>query len=149
MELKEKLLQACKNIVEQRLQNIEKTITSHQNSLNAETKSSAGDKHETGRAMLQLEMEKAGKQLQSIQEIQETLSKIDSNVSSKIVCLGSIIQTDSGNYFLSSSIGQIQLEKEVYFAISTASPIGKLLLGKQIGESVKFNEKTIKIQFVN
>lgn len=145
MELKEKLLLACNNAVNMRLQTIETTISSHQKALFSETKSSAGDKHETGRAMLQLEMEKAGKQLLSVQEMQEVLSKINTKKLSNKAHLGSVVETDSGNYFLSISIGKIIVETASYFAISIASPIGKLLLGKQIGDEINFNQKRIKI----
>ena len=58
MNIKEELLKKCHQFVNNRLQNIEETISSNQTALQSETKSSAGDKHETGRAMLQLEMEK-------------------------------------------------------------------------------------------
>ena len=40
---------------------MKKSILELQQSLDSETKSSAGDKHETGRAMLQIDLEKAGK----------------------------------------------------------------------------------------
>ena len=58
MNTKQKLFNACKEFVQDKLSTIEKTIQSNKSALNSETKSSAGDKHETGRAMLQLEMEK-------------------------------------------------------------------------------------------
>ena len=64
--LKEVLFQQCEDFVNTRLQTIQTIISSHQEALRSETKSSAEDKHETGRAMLQLEMEKAGQQLAAI-----------------------------------------------------------------------------------
>ncbi|WP_392348668.1 3-oxoacyl-ACP synthase [uncultured Polaribacter sp.] len=106
-------------------------LSSNQKALQSETKSSAGDKHETGRAMLQLEMEKAGQQLAGITQMKVVLSKIDVLKSSKNACLGSIIITDKARYFLSLSAGQLVVEDKRYFAISVSSPIGKLLLGKQ------------------
>ena len=63
MNLKEALFKQCEAFVNKRLRNIEEVISSNQKALQSETKSTAGDKHETGRAMLQLEMEKAGQQL--------------------------------------------------------------------------------------
>lgn len=60
MSLKEELYELCVDFVDSRLSTIQQTIESNQKALTSETKSSAGDKHETGRAMLQLEMEKAG-----------------------------------------------------------------------------------------
>lgn len=146
MTIKEQLYQQCLEHVNERLRTIEQTIQSHRKALNSETKSSAGDKHETGRAMLQLEMEKAGQQLHSVHQMKEILTKINISKNSKVAILGSIIKTNLGSYFLCISAGRIQLENEVYFAISTSSPIGKLLLGKKEGDALTWNGKRIMIE---
>jgi transcription elongation GreA/GreB family factor len=146
MTIKEELYQLCVTHVNERLQTIEHTIQSHQKALTSETKSSAGDKHETGRAMLQLEMEKAGQQLQSIQLMKETLSRIDPTKASEVIRLGSLVETNLASYFLSISAGQLTVKNKVYFAISTSSPIGKLLLGKTVGEQILWNGRGIIIK---
>ena len=145
MNLKEALYNNCKEFVEKRLQNVEEVISSNQKALQTETKSSAGDKHETGRAMLQLEMEKAGQQLAGITQMKEILAKIDISKTSKNAHLGSIVYTDKANYFLSISAGHLTIENTNYFAVSVSSPIGKLLLGKQKGEAISFNGNVFKI----
>jgi len=145
MNIKEELLKKCHQFVNNRLQNIKETISSNQTALQSETKSSAGDKHETGRAMLQLEMEKAGQQIANIQQMKETLAKIDVLKKSTNAHLGSLIKTNTGNYFLSVSVGQLKVDNELYFAVSVSSPIGKLLLGKSVNEQVMFNSKNIKL----
>lgn len=145
MTLKEELYKQCNLYVEKREDTVITIISSHQKALGSETKSSAGDKHETGRAMLQLEMEKAGQQLQGITLMKEILAKIDSSKKAEIAHLGSIVKTGKANYFLSISAGQLSVNDRVYFAISTASPIGKLLLGKKKDETISFNGNEIKI----
>ena len=145
LKIKEALFEQCEVFVNKRLYNIENVISSNQKALQSETKSSAGDKHETGRAMLQLEMEKAGQQLSGIAKMKIVLSKIDISKTSKNACLGSLIVTDKARYFLSLSAGQLVVEDKRYFAISVSSPIGKLLLGKQEKEVISFNGKTIII----
>ena len=74
LKIKEALFEQCEVFVNKRLYNIENVISSNQRALQSETKSSAGDKHETGRAMLQLEMEKAGQQLAGIVQMKEILN---------------------------------------------------------------------------
>ncbi|OSY88979.1 3-oxoacyl-ACP synthase [Tenacibaculum holothuriorum] len=145
MSLKEKLYLQCLEFVNKRLATVEATISSNQKALESETKSSAGDKHETGRAMLQLEMEKASQQLVGIQQMKETLAKINASEENRIACLGSIITTTSHNYFLSISAGNLNVDKKNYFAISPASPIGRQLLGKKTGEQFLFNGKEFSI----
>ncbi|WP_158839855.1 3-oxoacyl-ACP synthase [Polaribacter sp. L3A8] len=139
MKLKEELYYKCEAFVNNRLQTVDDIISSNQKALQSETKSSAGDKHETGRAMLQLEMEKAGQQLAGINQMKEVLAKIDISKKSTIAHLGSVIETSSANYFLSISAGQLIVSGKVYFAISVSSPIGKLLLGKSINDELVFN----------
>ncbi|WP_339659583.1 3-oxoacyl-ACP synthase [uncultured Polaribacter sp.] len=148
MNIKQNLFNQCEAFVNKRAQTVEEIISSNQKALQSETKSSAGDKHETGRAMLQLEMEKASHQLSGIQEMKEILSKIDISKNSTIAHLGSIIETDSVNYFLSISAGQLIVNDKVYFAVSVSSPIGKLLLGKTMHDELIFNGKKSKITLV-
>ncbi len=138
-DIKHKLLDECHEYVQRRLQRIQGSIADIQESLTTETKSTAGDKHETGRAMLQLEREKAGKQLAEVQRLQEILYKIDISSTSAPIHLGSLVMTSQGNYFLSISIGKIAVDNQSYLAIAVNSPIGKLLLGKRIGDSFSFN----------
>lgn len=141
MNLKLILLNQCKNYVDNRLQTIEDIISSNQKALQSETKSSAGDKHETGRAMLQLEMEKAGMQLSGILQMKEVLAKIDVTTKNKIAHLGSIVQTNNNLFFLSISAGKLIVNDKVYYAVSVLSPIGKILLGKKESEEYYFNGK--------
>jgi hypothetical protein len=59
--------------------------------------------------------------------------------------LGSLVNTNTGNYYLSISLGKLTLHAKDYFLISAVTPIGKLLIGKSIGDSVSFNGKSIEI----
>lgn len=146
LEIKEALFRQCEAFANKRLQTVEAVISSNQLALQSETKSSAGDKHETGRAMLQLEMEKAGQQLAGIMHMKEILAKVDLLRTSKNVRLGSIIFTEKVNYFLSISAGQLFVSDKTYFAVSVSSPIGKLLLGKQENDAISFNGMLYKVQ---
>ena len=145
MDVKIELLKQCRGFVNKRLQTVEEIIKSNQKALSSETKSSAGDKHETGRAMLQLEMEKAGQQLAGIVVMKAILSKIDISKTTKKAHLGSVIYTTSANYFLSISAGKLVIDDVIFFAISVSSPIGKQLLGKKVNDDFTFNGKKITI----
>jgi len=144
--IKKELYNACIEFVSKREDTIHQIITSNQHALTSETKSSAGDKHETGRAMLQIEMEKASQQLEGIYQMKIVLAKIRFEETSEIIRLGSLVLTDQANYFLAISAGQIIIPDNCYYAISPSSPIGKLLLGKKAGDEFVFNCKTVAIQ---
>ncbi len=137
--IKQELLDQCNHYLDQRLQRIQNTIADIQESLGSETKSTAGDKHETGRAMLQLEREKAGAQLAQVQQLFQVLGKLDISTMSNQARLGSLVFTSQGNYFLSISVGKIVVDHQDYYAIATNSPLGKLLLGKIGGDRFIFN----------
>ena len=145
MDVKIELLKQCTEFVNKRLQTVEEIIKSNQKALNSETKSSAGDKHEIGRAMLQLEMEKAGQQVAGIIIMKTILSKIDKVKTTKKAQLGSVIYTTSANYFLSISAGKLVIDDVIFFAISVSSPIGKKLLGKKVNDDFTLNGKKITI----
>lgn len=146
MNTKEELFKLCEAFVNKRSQNVQEIISSNQKALQSETKSSAGDKHETGRTMLQLEMEKASQQLAGITQMKEILNRINRTKTSQNAHLGSIVITDKVNYFLAISAGKLTVSGKDFFAISVSSPIGKLLLGKQENDEVVFNGNTIRIK---
>ena len=148
MSIKEQLYNLCINFVENRFQAIQHTISEIQESLTSETKSSAGDKHETGRAMLQLEREKAGNQLAEIQKIKVLLSKIDVSKSSQVIGLGSVVYTTQANYFMAISAGEFQIKSDAFYAISPNTPIGQLLIGKTAGDAVSFRDQKFSIKNV-
>jgi hypothetical protein len=145
MTIKKELYDHCYAYVNNRLQSVQNLISEIQESLLSETKSSAGDKHETGRAMLQLEREKAGQQLAEVQKLKETITKIDLTKSSNIVCLGSLVYTTQSNYFISISAGKFTVGNIDFFAISPNTPIGQLLLSKQVGNKVVFRNQNFNI----
>ena len=139
LHIKKRLLKECFDFVLQKEENILQALQSNKNDLFSETKSSAGDKHETGRAMIQLEMEKASQQLLVVTEMKETLQKLTIEKSSKNGILGSLVKTTKGTYFLAVSIGKMTIENEDFLVVSTISPIGKQLLGSKVGDIIPFN----------
>lgn len=142
MTIKEELYYYCEDFLERRFITATERIQNIQKSLESETKSSAGDKHETGRAMLQLEREKTGNQLIEIQKQKEIFAKVSISNISKIACLGSLVTTNKSSYFLAVSAGLITIDAINYYAVSVNSPIGKAILGKSASSVISFNGVT-------
>ncbi len=145
MPTKEILYQFCEEFVQERLSRSQQNIKENQESLSSETKSSAGDKHETGRAMLQLEREKLGQQLEEVEKMAIILSRISIKHKARTIVLGSLVQTSKSEYFLAVSAGEFTKGGQSIFCISGGTPIGQLLLGKSIGDVVTFNGDKIRI----
>lgn len=146
--LKKALLEQCRSFVNDKLSLIESIMTANRRALEHESKSSAGDKHETGRAMLHLEMEKASQQFQAAKQMKEVLDRIELNSASKKIRLGSLVATDQGVYFLSISAGELIVDGKYYYAVSPSSPIGNLLVGKESGSNLTLGSKVINIMAV-
>ena len=144
--MREKLLAKCVDYVEERVSRLQSSIKDLEHDLGNETKSSAGDKYETSREMINTEITKLQNQLQSFKKLKEVLAVIENRKASTTVQLGSIVKTSAANYFISIPVGEIMVEEEKFYAIGLNSPIGKLLLGKQEGEQFIFQQKEISIK---
>ncbi|WP_067145417.1 3-oxoacyl-ACP synthase [Pseudotamlana agarivorans] len=144
-KIKEALYRLCCDFIDDRFKTIQKTISEIQDSLTSETKSSAGDKHETGRAMLQLEREKAGNQWSEIQKTKEILDKVNVGKVSKQIGLGSVVYTSQANYFIAISAGVLKVEQEHFYAISSNTPIGQLLMGHSVNDVITFRDQNFTI----
>ncbi|MCR6639975.1 MAG: GreA/GreB family elongation factor [Sporocytophaga sp.] len=146
MSVKIKLYELCVAFVEQRIASSQKAIEHAQLAANEETKSSAGDKYETGRAMMQLEIEKQSVQLAEAMKLKHVLSQINPEKTTETIQSGSLVFTDQGNFYISISAGKLDLEGMTYFAVSPVSPIGALLIGKKSGDTILLNGKTFTIR---
>lgn len=139
MVLKNILYNFCETYIKDRSTRILNNIASLEQDLHLETKSSAGDKHETGRAMIQLEREKLGGQLAEVELLRERFKKVPLITASDRIGSGSVVYTTGYNYYLGISAGEIKVDGFTFYAIAADTPIGKLLLGRSVGERVVFN----------
>ncbi|MFK5982808.1 MAG: 3-oxoacyl-ACP synthase [Flavobacteriaceae bacterium] len=149
LELKFELQQQCKDLVNERYQKIQKTISGIEESLKDETKCTSGDKHHTGRAMLHIDRENAGNQLREIEKVLRQADKVNISTTSKTIRLGSVIETNQANFFMSISVGKLEVEHNFYLGVAPNSPIGFYLLGKTEGEQFNFNGRVYKIEKVD
>ncbi len=143
--IKSKLLQVLLQQIDTQIETLNNAIASIHESKGNETKSSAGDKFETGRAMLHLEQDKLESQLSNAFGLKKKLNSLKSIAISGKIGVGSLIYTSKGIYFISIGIGKVLMDDSTYLVISTDSPIGKLLIGKSIGDFISFNGNEIEI----
>ncbi|MFM2282996.1 MAG: hypothetical protein RL222_500 [Bacteroidota bacterium] len=99
-----------------------------------ETKSTAGDKHETALAMLQIEQEKIRSQHKEALEQKVQLERINIQQSRVNIAKGSLIQTNKGYFFLSIALGKSIIDNLTVFAISPQSPLGEKLTGLSVND---------------
>lgn len=104
-----------------------------------ETKSTAGDKHETALAMLQIEQANTRAQLSDALDKKTALEKIDPLLSSNKIVRGSVIKTDHSYLFMSTALGKIKIEGMSVTALSPQSPLGVKLMGLIAGDVAEIN----------
>ena len=136
---KTQLINACKEVLDSKIQFLKNTLQEVTDAGNNETKSTAGDKHETGRAMMQLEQEKLGKQLIALETQKNDFDKIDFSIRQLTVSNGSLIETNQGFFLLASAIGKLEIDGKTIFVISNKSPLGLHLLGLKANSKTTFN----------
>jgi transcription elongation GreA/GreB family factor len=143
--IKQTLYDLCSSFVEERIVMYQKAMKEAQEAANQEEKSSAGDKYETTRAMMQIEKDKNAKQLEETIKLKKALSQINPSSSSDTVSLGSLVLTDVGNFYISISVGKIKVKDIDYIALAPTSPLGGALMNKKVNETATFNGLVYKI----
>ena len=133
------VFRAVKNELEKKIAQIQFSFDDLQSALSSNTKSSAGDKHETGRAMAQLEQEKLSGQLSNLITLRNALSMIDPLEKHDVIRHGSLVKTNQGIFFFSIGLGKIEVDKEIVFCLTPTTPLGQLLIGKRKGDAFDFN----------
>ena len=145
-ETKLALYKACQDYAQSRIDEIKLAISSAQNAANSETKSTAGDKHDTARAMMQLDVEQKSKQQAEAEKLKMALAQFSPDSGNSAVGLGSLVQTNAATYYLSISAGKLEIDGKTYFAVSPVSPIAQAMKGKVAGDNFSFNGRSFEIQ---
>ncbi|PWK75822.1 hypothetical protein LX99_03553 [Mucilaginibacter oryzae] len=147
-DLKKELHLLCVNYVHKSMQAAQDAINDAQKASTDDTKSSAGDKYETSREMMQQETDRNMAQLNEANKLLVALNRISVTGISVAAEPGSIVLTNNGNFYLAISAGSLVLNGKSYFAVSPASPVGNMLRGKKAGETFTLNGKTYRVESV-
>lgn len=143
---KKRLLEACLAPVRSRIEQINGSLEQAREASLQETKSSAGDKYETGREMMRIQSDMQALHLYEAQDLLHRLERVDVSQVHTSVRPGAVVLTDVGLYFISQSIGPVVLDGLEYQTMSLASPLGKVIKGLSCGESAPFRERTVLVR---
>jgi transcription elongation GreA/GreB family factor len=146
--IKQELYHLCQDYLAKRIRAAREAIEAAQHAANNETKSSSGDKYETGRAMMQLEIEKNAAQLSESLKLKYALDQINIESGSGFVQAGSLVVTNREMVFIAISLGKIIVHDQTYLVISPASPLGQKFMGLKSGDATAFRGETYVIQDV-
>lgn len=149
MTLKTACYAACLDYVQLRLDAARAGMQAAQESSNSETKSSAGDKYETGRAMAQQERDRHASQFHEATQLLSAMQKLNPESVNTTVRPGALVVTNLGLLYFSIGAGKLtNLEGQEFMAISPAAPIAVALHNKQVGEVVVFNTNQIRVESI-
>lgn len=121
-------------------------LASLQQSLGAESKSTAGDKHETGRAMVQREMEQAEAARQRAKLLLDQFQQSAATSDQQVAGSGALVELNTGWFWLGVPFGKVETPAGTAFGISMASPLGQALAGKRPGDPITLNGKSFELK---
>ena len=133
MTLKQKIYNYFLQALQEKIRRLQTVLIELKEIGSNETKSTAGDKHETALAMLQIEQVNIHSQLNDLFEKKAVMKKINPDVISTTVINGSLVSTNRGYLFLSIASGKAIIEGVSVTALSSRSPLGARLMGLSTG----------------
>ena len=143
---KEAVWQAIVEAVEARTAAAHERFAGLQVALESEGKSTAGDKHETGRAMVQQEMERAADAVSQAEELARQLQGREP-ASGPVVAWGSWVVSDVGHVVIAAPLGAVDAAGIRLQVISPAAPLAQALLvaRAQAGAQVEVNGRKVNV----
>lgn len=148
MYLKQKIYAHYLQVINNRLAMLQQVLADLKESSSNETKSTAGDKHETALAMLQIEQANTYGQVKELLSQRSALEKIDPALSAPMVVNGSLIKTNRGYLFMSIALGKAVVDNNTVFALSPQSPLGQKLMGLKAGETAGINDLLYRVESI-
>lgn len=148
MTLKQKIYNHYLQMVNEKVHLLQQVLAGLKESGSNETKSTAGDKHETALAMLQIEQANTRGQLQEALLQQASFLKINLAANAAIVINGSLIKTNRGYLYMSIALGKAIIDEQEVIALSPKSPLGTKLMGLRAGDAVEVNGNRFIIESV-
>ncbi len=142
---KKELIDYLIDFTNNKISEVTSELNAVQSSANSETKSTAGDKYETARAMAMLEKEKLSSQLNVLSKQLQSLNSISLNNQHNEIKNGSLINTNYGTFLVVTAIGKVIFNEQEIFIISPLAPLVQILLGKKKGEKVSFHNREYSI----
>ena len=146
MTLKQKVHQHYLNIVNEKISLLQQDLADLKESGANETKSTAGDKHETALAMLQIEQANKREQLAQVVAQKVLLEKINPEIVAPIVVMGGLVKTDRNYLFMSVALGKAVVDGNPCIALSTHSPLGQQLMGLKVKDTATINNTKYYIE---
>jgi hypothetical protein len=137
---KQQIHQACAHLLQERISTALDALQDLDDTESNETKSSAGDKFETAREMIQQERMRHQNLLIEARKMEKSLMQLDPFIQHETGALGSLIETQTHTFYLGIGLGAVQVNEKMIMALSIQSPMGTLLVGTKVGDIVQHQQ---------
>lgn len=148
ISFKQKIYNHYLEVINSKIYLLQQVLADLKESGSNETKSTAGDKHETALAMLQIEQANTREQLKEAVAQKNALEKINPSIPAIKIVSGSLIKTNRGYFFVSIALGKIVIDAATIMAVSPQSPLGIKLMGLIAGDIVAVNNNSYYIESI-
>jgi transcription elongation GreA/GreB family factor len=145
-EFKKQIVIKLEELLDAKIAEVEASVEALDESGEGETKSSAGDKYETSREMMNQERAKFDKVLQDLGTQLKMLKSLDLDKTHKVVELGCVVGVTGLTLFISIPFGKLKVEGKELFAVSAKSPVAQMMMGKRTGDKFELNKKVLEIK---
>ncbi|MBD3628063.1 hypothetical protein [Cyclobacterium sp.] len=144
LAMKRKLQRAALAMVQDKMDDLNDQIAALHEASQSETKSSAGDKYETGRESINQSRSLLEKQLSLIGQWRNKLKKIRIGPISQVY-EGALIEFGGALIWVAVPLGKLELEGREFQLVSENSPLIQVLASKREGEGAVFRGQQIEI----
>jgi len=139
MTFKQKVYSQYLESLNDKISLLRTTLADLKESCSNETKSTAGDKHETALAMLQIEQKNVSQQLKEALDQKVLFEQINPAIIKPEAGSGSLLKTNKGYLFLSVALGKLVVDGVPIMAISLRSLLGQKLIGLKVNDTTEVN----------
>jgi hypothetical protein len=148
LSFKHKILAECLRIQRQVVENARLAVADAQESANEGDDSTEEKLYNSYREEMQNKRDMFARHYELAMEDLNQLNQVVTSKEYLKAEFGSVVETDSGTYFIATSLGQVKVEGKTIFVVSALAPVYKAFEGKKEGQSFTFRDKTITIKKV-
>jgi hypothetical protein len=148
--MREIILKHLMGHVDKDLEEAKARMASLKESLDAESKSSAGDKHETGRAMIHLEQERVQETVGRLEHMHGVLvQRATQGKAIQRVSPGALVETTGPWVLVGVPLGKVQLPDALVLCVGVEAPLAQQWHGAQPGDQVVLGSQQLTIEAIH
>jgi transcription elongation GreA/GreB family factor len=147
LAFKRRLYQECLTRQRNSVQRVKDVMKEAQESALADDENSE-ELFDSYREQMQHTREMYASQLNTAQNELEVLERIPANDITQVIESGAVVRTDNQNFYVAISLAKVELDGQVYFPISTSSPIFQAMVGLKQGATFQFRDRKFTVKEV-